>query len=384
MRASSRLWRHFDVWLLAAVALMTIAGIAMIRSAIGGNENLAELVPRQATYALIGLVLVFLTAAIDYRLWAAISRPMYLIAVVGLGFILTAGVVGFGSARWFNAAIILIQPSEIAKIIMILVMADYISRRQHEISQLRVLLRSLALAAAPILLILLQPNLSTAIVIGVIWAAMIWAAGARLRLLGTLIAVLAVASLVTLPFLARYFLTDFPEQRDFLFLRHYQMARIANFVLPDPEAQYGASYNVNQALISIGSGGLFGQGYGTGSQVQLRFLKVRHTDFIFSAFSEEFGFVGDVLMIGLLMFIILRCLRAASLARDLNGALISYGVAVLILFQASFNIAMNLNLVPVSGLPLPFFSYGGSSLVTVLIGIGLVESVILRHKRIEL
>lgn len=384
MRASGRLWRHFDIWLLAAVALLTIAGVAVIRSAIGGNENLAELVPRQAIYALIGLVLIFITAAIDYRLWSAIARPMYLIAVIGLAFILTAGVVGFGSARWFNAAIILIQPSEITKIVMILVMANYISRHSHEVSQVRVLLRSLALAAVPMLLILLQPNLSTAIVIGVIWAAMIWASGTRLRLLGALVGALLVAAMLTLPLLARYFITDYPEQRDFLFLRHYQMGRIANFFLPDPEAQYGASYNVNQSLISIGSGGLFGQGYGTGSQVQLRFLKVRHTDFIFSAFSEEFGFVGSVLLIAILMFIVYRCLRAAALARDMYGALISYGVAVLLLFQGSFNIAMNLNMVPVSGLPLPFFSYGGSSLVTVLIGIGLVESVMLRHKRIEL
>ena len=372
------------MWLLAAVALMTIAGVAMIRSAIGGNPNLAELVPRQAVYALIGLALVFVTAAIDYRLWTAIAQPMYLVAVVGLAFILTAGVVGFGSARWFNAAIILIQPSEITKIVMIVVMGSYIARHQHEISQVRVLTRSLALAAVPMLLILLQPNLSTAIVIGVIWAAMVWAAGIRLRLLAALSGALVLAGLVTLPFLARYFIADFPEQRDFLFLRHYQMARVANFFLPDPDAQYGASYNVNQSLISIGSGGLFGQGYGNGSQVQLRFLKVRHTDFIFSAFSEEFGFVGAVLLIGMLMFIVFRCLRAAALARDMYGALICYGVAVLLLFQGGFNISMNLNMVPVSGLPLPFFSYGGSSLVTVLIGIGMVESVILRHKRIEL
>ena len=384
MRESGRLWRHFDVWLLAAVALMTIAGIAMIRSAIGGNENLAELVPRQAIYALIGVVLIFITAAIDYRLWSAIARPMYLLVLAGLGFILAAGVVGFGSARWFNVGIVLIQPSEISKIIMIIVLADYISRHQHEISDVRVIVRSLLLAGIPILLIFLQPDLSTAIVIGVIWAALIWASGARLRPLAALIGALALAALVTLPFVARYFVADYPAQRDFLFVKHYQMERVANFIFPDPEAQYGASYNVNQSLISIGSGGTFGQGYGNGTQVQLRFLKVRHTDFIFSAFSEEFGFVGAVLLIGLLMFVIYRCLRAAALARDMPGALICYGVAVLLLFQGAFNIGMNLNLMPVSGLPLPFFSYGGSSLVAILIGIGLVESVMLRHKQIEL
>lgn len=384
MRSSSRLWRHFDVWLLAVVALMTIAGIAMIRSAIGGNENLAELVPRQAIYALIGLVLVFLTAAIDYRLWSAVARPMYLLVLAGLGFILAAGFVGFGSARWFNVGIVLIQPSELSKILMIIVLADYMSRHQHEISDLRVILRSLLIASIPILLVFLQPDLSTSVVIGVIWISLIWAAGARLRPLGVLVGAVLLAALVSLPFVARYFIAEYPAERDFLFVKHYQMARVANFLFPDPEAHYGASYNVNQSIISIGSGGLFGQGYGNGTQVQLRFLKVRHTDFIFSAFSEEFGFVGAVTLITLLMFVSYRCLRAAAHARDTYGALICYGVAVLLLFQGSFNIGMNLNLLPVSGLPLPFFSYGGSSLVATLIGIGLVESVNLRHKRIEL
>jgi rod shape determining protein RodA len=162
------------------------------------------------------------------------------------------------------------------------------------------------------------------------------------------------------------------------------MTRVVNFLFPNPEESFGNIYNVEQARIAIGSGGLFGQGYGSGTQVQLRFLKVRHTDFIFSAMSQEFGFTGAVIFLLLLMFVIYRCLRAAATARDLFGSLICYGVAVLLLFQGSFNVGMNLNLFPVSGLPLPFLSYGGSSLLTSLLGIGLVESVRLRHKRIEL
>jgi rod shape determining protein RodA len=162
------------------------------------------------------------------------------------------------------------------------------------------------------------------------------------------------------------------------------MQRVANFLFPDPEESFGATYNIDQALISIGSGGWFGQGYGHGTQVQLRFLKVRHTDFIFSAMAEEFGFVGAVAFLIVLMLVIHRCIRAARMARDTFGSLICYGVAFLIFFQSAFNVGMNLNIFPVSGIPLPFFSYGGSSLLTSLLGIGLVESVILRHKRIEL
>jgi rod shape determining protein RodA len=189
---------------------------------------------------------------------------------------------------------------------------------------------------------------------------------------------------IVAPLLVNYFTVGYPAEEDFFFIRYYQMARIANFLFPNPEESYGATYNVEQALISIGSGGFFGQGYGQGPQVQLRFLKVRHTDFIFSALAEEFGFVGAVGFLLVITLVIHRCLRAASIARDQFGALICYGVAFLILFQSAFNVGMNLNLLPVSGIPLPFFSYGGSSLLTSLLGVGLVESVILRHKKIEL
>jgi len=361
------MWRHFDVWLLAAVAILTIAGVAMIRSAIGGNENLAELIPRQAIYGLIGMVVLFLTAAIDYRIWSALARPMYIFVIAALGLILAAGVVGFGSARWFNVGIATIQPSELSKILMILVLANYLARNEHNLQQPKILLRSLIVMGFPAILVFLQPDLSTAIVLGVIWLALVWAAGGQPKHL----AVIAAVGLIT-PILAWPFLED------------YQKARVVTFLFPDPTAQFGATYNVNQALITIGSGGFLGQGYNSGTQVQLRFLKVRHTDFIFSAMSQEFGFVGALLFIAVLSFIIIRCLRAARMARDPFGSLVCYGIAILLAFQGFFNIAMNLKLLPVSGLPLPFFSYGGSSLFASLLAIGLVESVILRHKQIEL
>jgi len=166
-------------------------------------------------------------------------------------------------------------------------------------------------------------------------------------------------------------------------MQDYQQERIANFILPDPEATFGATYNVQQALIAIGSGGLFGKGYGQGTLTQLRFLKVRHTDFIFSAISEEFGMLGGILVILVLAFIIWRCLQAARYSRDVSGATIAYGVATLIFFQGAVNIGVNLNIVPVSGLPLPFISYGGSGLTSLMLGIGLVESVALRHKSLD-
>ncbi|NTU57019.1 MAG: FtsW/RodA/SpoVE family cell cycle protein, partial [Anaerolineales bacterium] len=170
---------------------------------------------------------------------------------------------------------------------------------------------------------------------------------------------------------------------DIPFLQDYQQQRIVNFLLPEEEATFGATYNVQQALIAIGSGGLFGLGYGHGTQTQLRFLKVRHTDFIFSAISEEFGLVGALFVIVIIVLIIWRCLRAAQKARDVAGMTIAYGVATLIFFQGMVNIGVNLNIVPVSGLPLPFISYGGSGLTSLMLGIGLVESVAMRYKQLD-
>lgn len=367
MQASTRLWRHFDVWLLAAVTVLTIAGVAMIRSAIAGNETLAETVPRQSIYAVIGLAIVLLTAALDYRHWSALARPLYVITVLLLGMILVSGFVGFGAARWFNIGIAFVQPTEVAKVVMILVLADFLARHKHEIGRRRVILQSLALVSLPALLAFFQPDLSTVIDLGIIWLTLIWAAGVPLRSLAVLAAIALALIFVAWPLLA-----------------DYQQARVATFLFPEGEAQFGSTYNVNQALISIGSGGLFGQGYGNGTQVQLRFLKVRHTDFIFSAMAEEFGFVGAITFLLVMAFVIIRCLRAARMARDTFGALIAYGVAAILLFQVASNIGMNLNLIPVSGVPLPFFSYGGSSLVANLFAIGLVESVTLRHKVIDL
>ena len=169
----------------------------------------------------------------------------------------------------------------------------------------------------------------------------------------------------------------------FPFMVDYQQRRVLNFLFPDPNARHGEIYNIQQALISIGSGGLLGQGYGHGTQVQLRFLKVRWSDFIFSAMAQEFGFIGIVIVLAVLVFVILRCLRAARLSADSFGALICYGVATMITFQAVVNIGVNLNLMPATGLTLPFVSYGGSSLLSILIGIGLVESVMLRHRSLE-
>jgi rod shape determining protein RodA len=368
-------WRHFDFWLLGAIVLATAFGTTMIRSAVAGNEELIPLINRQIYFALLGLVVIFVVAAIDYRYWISLYIPIFIVMSVLLFALFLSAQAVFGAARWFSVGVLFVQPTEFAKIVIILILARYFEKSQDRPRDLRWIAFSFAWVWGLTIWILLQPNLSNVVVITVIWFVLLWLNGLQLKHLFTFGAIGVVLFGIVVG------LTLFGVRIPFL--QEYQQQRIANFILPDPNATFGATYNVQQALIAIGSGGLFGKGYGHGSQTQLRFLKVRHTDFIFSAISEEFGMVGGLLVILVLAFIIWRCLRAAQRARDVSGAVIAYGVATLIFFQGIINIGVNMNIVPVSGLPLPFISYGGSGLTSLMLGIGLVESVALRHKSLD-
>ena len=368
-------WRYFDFWLLGAVVLATAFGTTMIRSAVAGNEVLLPLINRQIYFALAGLVLIFIVAAIDYRYWIALYLPMYVVILLFLVTLTGLGQTVFGAQRWFQVGVLFLQPTEFAKIIAMIVLARYFDVTQNSPRDLRWVLGAVFWASGIIVLILLQPNLSNVVVLSVILASMLWFNGLQIKhvLLFGAIAVLVLGTVVVLTILG----IRIP------FMQEYQQQRIANFILPDPNATFGATYNVQQALIAIGSGGLLGQGYGHGTQTQLRFLKVRHTDFIFSAISEEFGFIGSLLVIVIILLVIWRCLRTAQKSRDVAGMCLSYAVATLIFFQGMVNIGVNLNIVPVSGLPLPFISYGGSGLTSLMLGIGLVESVAMRHRQLD-
>lgn len=360
------IWRNFDFWLFGAALFLSIFGVMMIQSAIAGNETLAQSVSRQPIFLAAGTVLMIIMAAIDYHYWSSLARFIYIFAIISLLVIYVVGQARFGSARWLDTGVILIQPSEIVKILMVMVLADFFAKNNDKPHDLKWIFQSFMMTFGVVIWILLQPNLSTSIVIMVIWFALLWICGLPIKYL----LILGVVALLLIA-------AAFPLLED------YQRGRILNFLFPDPEASYGDTYNVEQALITIGSGGLLGQGYGQGTQVQLRFLKVRHTDFIFSAMAEEFGFVGTMTVMALLLFVIWRCLEVGRNASDLYGSLIAYGYAAMLFFQTAVNIGVNLNVVPVSGLPLPFISYGGSSLLSSILGIGLVESVSLRKGNIS-
>lgn len=370
MTSTESIWRRFDYLLLGTTILLVVFGVLMIRSATldAVDPSLITRVPDQIRYALMGLVLIFMLAAIDYRILGGLQLWLYLFMVGLLALVPPFGVVGdAGARRWLNLGI-LIQPSEIGKIIVIITLAHHLSTNYTKLDKLSGLIRSLIHILIPVGLIFIQPDLGTTIVFMVIWLFMIWGAGLRLKhiAMGISIGIIAAPILWTQ-------------------MQPYQRARITTFiecsiaVCAADDADY---YNIRQALISIGNGGLTGRGYANGTQGQLRFLRVRHTDFIFSMIAEEFGFIGGLSVMSLIGLVIMRILKGAREAADPLGSLICYGVAGMIFFQTTVSIGMNLNLMPVTGLTLPFISSGGTSLLSTMASIGLAESVIVRRRRL--
>ena len=367
MKRNRNIWQNFDFWLFGAALILSIIGIALIRSSIAGNTELVNHPQRQTIFLGISLVVLFVVAAVNYKYWITLIPLMYLVTMAFLLFVFTAEE-RFGSVRWLELGTILIQPAEIAKIVIILALANFFANNYQNAHKPSVILRSGLLVGGLLIWIFLQPNLSTTIVLLVIWASLLWITGIRIR-------AILVVILIVLMILVIGALTGFS------FLQDYQKDRITNFLFPEEDASYGETYNVDQALITIGTGGWFGQGYNQSLQVQLRFLKVRHTDFIFSVLAAEFGFVGTVVVMALLILVVIRCIRIAQNAPDLFGSLVAYGFGILIFFQTIVNIGVNLNVIPVTGLTLPFVSYGGSSLLSLMLGIGLVESVAMRSPK---
>lgn len=359
----ARLWQNFDFILLGVTLILIIFGVMMIASATRGavDTDLQSRVPRQIQYAVIGIGVLLVMAAIDYRLLGALHRYIYIFLVFLLSLVAGLGLVGAaGAQRWLTVGIP-VQPSEIAKLLLVIILAQHLQAQYAKLDQLRTVLISLGYIGVPAALIFLQPSLGITILIMFTWFVMIWAAGLRAKH----IALFAVVGILALPVL-------------WTNLEDYQRNRIFSFI--NPAGDEDAYYNIRQAQISIGSGGITGKGYLSGTQSQLRYLRVRHTDFIFSVIAEEFGFVGASMVIVLIGVLLWRVMRAAYLAKDPLGSLICYGVAANIFFQTFVSIGMNLTLLPVTGLTLPLVSSGGSSLLTLLFGLGLVQSVVMRHK----
>ncbi len=345
------------VLLSAGVILLLVAGVVF------PGHAATDLLSNTNPYWLVAsLALVYVLDCLTLRFTDTLRNPLYVLVLASLVVLFMIGQVSGGAQRWLAAGAI--QPSELSKILIIIVLAKFLADHEDRLDRFSTVLTSLGIVAVPMILIYLQPDLGTALTLIAIWVAIIWTAGIRFRHL----LALAAAGLSALP-LIWFGLQDYMRERLLLFI--------------DPASDPDSYFNVHQALVSIGSGGWTGKGLTHGTQSQLHFLRVRHTDFIFAVTAEELGFLGAAAMIGLICFLLWRILRVAERSRDTFGRLVAAGVAGLVLFQSTINIGMNLGLMPVTGIPLPFVSYGGSSFLTLMLGMGLVESVAMRHKKLE-
>jgi rod shape determining protein RodA len=358
-------WRNFDWPLFFVVLILTGVGIGMVYSATFNTIDLYDYWSRQATFAAIGLVGMVIMAFIDYRHLELLAPPAFLVFVGLLVAVFFFGETqDTGSQRWISIGGTLVQPTELGKFLLIIFMAWYLSWFQDQMHKLPYLIVALVLLLGPLVLIYLQPNLGMTLTYAFLGGTLILISGIRFWQLFLLVG----AALSAVPFLLGT-------------LRGYMLQRIEMFL--DPASDPQGAFNINQALIAVGNGGWLGRGFGHGSQNQLHFLRVRHSDFIYSVISEELGWVGAMLVLGMLLFVVWRLLRIADHAQDHFGRLLAIGVAAIIFFQTVVNVGMNLSLMPVTGLTLPFVSYGGSSLISMLLAIGLAQSVVMRRRKLE-
>jgi rod shape determining protein RodA len=373
MAIDRRLLKHFDWPLLAVVLGIVAVGLPVMYSASIGREGSSEVFTSHLVRLAIGLTVMCLAAAVDYHRLVQYSPLLYLFNVGTLLMTAAAGIVGLGARRWLQIGPVSIQPSELTKITIILTLALFIAGvRQASPLDAPSFGLALALFGVPFLLVLRQPDLGTAGIIMLIAAVMIAATGltrALFRSLAKLLISVAAVGLIV-------WATGLVGIDDIL--HPYQLRRITVLVHPELDP-LGASYHINQSKIAIGSGGMVGKGFLNGTQNQLRFLPQQHTDFIFSVLAEEWGFVGVGLVLSLYLFLFLLALRTAVEARDRVGSLVALGVTALIFFHTSINIAMTTGLFPVVGIPLPLLSYGGSSFMVVMCGIGLLLNVRMRR-----
>lgn len=367
MRPVGLRWRQADLLLAGSAVALTAYGVVLVASASWHYYVVPSLLSnswflKQTLFAGLGIGAMLFCASLHPRVIRAVSYPIYgcsLLALLAVLFI-GRGSADYGAQRWVEFAGIPLQPSEPAKIALVLVLARLFADRPIGV---RAILGSAALTAAPFALIYAQPDLATGLLLLVIWFGMLVLAGTPTRYLGALAALAIIAAPVA-----------------WLGLKDYMRERILSFLNPQADA-LGQGYNILQAEISIGSGGMLGKGLLEGTQTQLRFLPVSHSDFIFAVLGEELGFMGAMLLFALFLILLFRLLRNYDVAEDRFSRLICAGVVSLIAFQAIANLGANLGLTPVAGIPLPLVSYGGSALVTQLAALGLVQAHLLRRRQ---
>jgi rod shape determining protein RodA len=357
-----RLYYHIDWALLIAMLALCALGVALVYSSTADpTRGTSSLYITQMYAIVIGLGVMVVTLSIDYRALADKSHLIYVALLAVLVYVLMMGDVQMGARRWISFGSFNLQPSEFAKIGVALVLAKYFGENRGTPTWTDLAIGA-GLTCLPFALIAKEPDLGTAITLLPVLLAVAYLAGMELRILG----VVGLCLLLAAPVAWKFGLKD------------YQKSRISTFIDPSRDPK-GAGYQQLQARITVGSGGLTGKGFQQGTQGRYRFLPVAHNDFIFSVLAEELGFAGVLTALGLYLFVILRALEAARLAKDRLGSYLVLGVLASFVFQVIYNITMSAGLAPVKGLTLPLMSYGGSSMIATLAGFGLVLNVRMRR-----
>jgi len=359
-------YKNFDLILFAAVVILVVLGLSTIQSTVvagsPGNQILTEnLFHIQLLAVGVGLGIFAGLLFFDYRYLAYFSVVLYLIVILGLGLVLLWGQPVRGATRWFELGSFNLQPSTIGMIGLTTAFAAFFAVVKEKINQFRYLAVAVMLVLPPFVLILLEPDLGAALVTGLVWLGLLHLTPIRISRLAAIYGLILIAALLVWQNLATY-----------------QFDRLTSFLDPERDP-LGTSYNALQSMIAIGSGQWLGRGWGQGTQSHLQFLPEHHTDFIFATFAEEQGFIGSLIVSTLYGLVIWRGLIILRSTRDYFGQLLTAGVLIWLTINIMLNIAMNSGIAPVTGVPLPFVSYGGTMMITTWIAVGLIESVAIRR-----
>ncbi len=358
------LLRDFDWVMLGAVAAVLLLGLLTLYSASrqSGSETAASYYIRQVVWMLVGVCVMLAAVRIDYHRLLAFAPVIYGVVLVGLILVLVLPSQGHGARRWLDLGPFQVQLSEFCKVAVVLLLARYFDTVKAKIRKPRFFLGAMAMVAVPVMLILVEPDLGTAFVFLPVMLVMLYLAGSKTKHLVSV----CLLGLASSPLLWH-------------FLKDYQKRRLVAFIKPEVDP-LGWGYQTIQSKIATGSGRFLGKGWLHGTQSRLNFLPAQHTDFVFSVYSEEWGFIGAAIVLGLFFLIIARGVEIMLRARDFSGNILAGGLVALLACHILINIAVVLGLMPVTGLPLPFMSYGGSSLVSMMAVIGLLLNVRARSR----
>jgi rod shape determining protein RodA len=369
-RSIGAAWRAFDLQLAAYAALLAILGLVMAYTN-SVEQGQAVLSPgttfvRGLMWTGIALIAFVITTAFDYKWLKTFAWPLYLLQI---GLLITTLAIGHGvggSSRWISFGPFDFQFSELAKILMVVVLANYLGSRQGRLGSITSIVGACILVGPPFLLVMLQPDLGSSLVLLAILGGMLFMSGASLRWLGAIVS----GVLLALPLIWTYVLRD------------YQKQRILAFFNPATDTQ-GAGFQLYQSQIAVGSGGLLGKGLTNGSQNQASLLPVQESDFVAAIYLEELGFIGAMILLILFAALLWRLLVSGWRSKDPFGMMFASGLASMILFQLVVNLGMVIGIMPITGIPLPFISHGGASLISLAVGLGIVQSINIRQTRAE-